>query len=76
MMEELVEHVTGVVCLRCGTLTPVQVTCNWGPLQGARKEFHSPIAIVRCHECGKEGSYLAGEVVAFKTMTNMLHAAA
>lgn len=76
MIEELEEHVTGVVCLRCGILTPLQVSGQWGPSEGARKEFHSPIAIVRCRGCGKEASYLANEVVAFKTMTNTLHAAA
>ncbi len=76
MIEELEEHVTGVVCLRCGILTPLQVSSHWGPSEGARKEFHSPIAIVRCRGCGKEASYLADEFVAFKTMTNTLHAAA
>lgn len=76
MIEDLEEHVTGVVCLRCGILTPLHVLSHWGPSQGARKEFHSPITIVRCQGCGKEALYLAGEVVAFKTMTNTLHAPA
>ena len=76
MIDKLEEHVTGVVCLRCGIITPMQVSSHQGALEGAQKEFHSPIFIVRCHECGKEASYLPDEIVAFKTMTNTLHAAA
>jgi hypothetical protein len=76
MIEEQEEHVTGVVCVRCGMLTPLKVSTHWGPAEEARKIFHSPIAIVRCHACGKEASYLTSEVVAFKTLTNTLHAAA
>jgi len=75
MIETLEEHVTGVVCLRCGILTPLQVSSHWGSSDGTRREFHSPITIVRCRGCGKEASYLADEVVAIKT-TNSLHAAA
>ncbi|MBZ5643131.1 MAG: hypothetical protein LAO19_10255 [Acidobacteriia bacterium] len=76
MIEKLEEHVTGVVCLRCGMITPLHVSGAWGSLEGAREEFHFPILIVRCHECGKEASYLADEIVPFKSMANTLHAAA
>jgi hypothetical protein len=76
VIKELEEHVTGVVCLRCGILTPLQVSAHWGASAAADKTFHSALTIVRCRTCGKEASYLAHEVVAFKTMTNTLHAAA
>lgn len=76
MIEELEEHVTGVVCRRCGMLTPLEVSARWRPTDESAKEFHSTLTIVRCRGCGKEDSYLAHEVVAFKTMTNTLHAAA
>jgi hypothetical protein len=76
MIEELEEHVTGVVCLRCGILTPLKISAHWGSSGQAGQEFHTPLAIVRCRGCGKESSYLANEFVAFKTMTNTLHAAA
>jgi hypothetical protein len=76
MIEEQEENVVGVVCLRCGILTPLQISTHWRTSMGVHQEFHSPVAIVRCHGCGKESSYLPSEVVAFKTMTNTLHATA
>jgi hypothetical protein len=76
MIENLEGQVTGVVCLRCGNLTPFQVSGHRAPSGRGSTDLHSPIAIVRCQRCGKEASYLTSEVVAFKTMTNMLHAAA
>jgi hypothetical protein len=76
MIEELEDHFTGVTCLRCGMRTPLQVPTHWGQSDAAGREFHSPVIIVRCFGCGKESSYLADEVVAFKTMSSPFRSAA
>jgi hypothetical protein len=76
MINEHKEYATGVICLRCGIPIPVQISSHSVPSKGALREIHSPLAIVRCGECGKEASYLENEIIALRTLTNTMHAAA
>jgi hypothetical protein len=76
MSEKSGSKLVGVVCLRCGLRTPLQDSHHGQPSDGAIAEFHSPLFIIRCCECGKESSYLANEVVAFQTMPKAFSSAA
>ena len=50
-----------VVCLFCGLLTPVPES----RFAGAR------VSLIRCHRCGKEAPYPAGEITAAQDMSNI-----
>jgi len=68
MIQEQEEVVTGVVCLRCGTRTPIAVSNDPRLSTGSDRILLFPLTIVRCGECGKESSYLRGEIIAFKAV--------
>jgi hypothetical protein len=68
MSEQLEQKLVGVVCLRCGKHTPVGGSSNGKLSSGGDNMLHFPLVIIRCPGCGKEGSYLAAEIVAFDTM--------
>jgi hypothetical protein len=76
MIEEAEESATGVVCLRCGTHTPLPGSRTGHLSHPVNDSLHFPVHIVRCAGCGKEGSYLAGEIIEFRMKPGFLTTAA
>ena len=64
------ENATGIVCLRCGTHMPLPVYMSKEFSSHGVEAMRFPLFIVRCSGCGKEASYLAGEVVVFPKQQN------
>jgi hypothetical protein len=48
------KHYRAVICLFCGTHTPLPETRPSGDVR---------LAIIRCHQCGKEAPYSAGKII-------------
>ena len=67
MIEDAEEIASGVVCLRCGTRTHLPASGIRNLSRAASDPPRFPLHIVRCEGCGKEGSYLACEIIEFKT---------
>lgn len=71
MIGEQEQDLTGVVCLHCGMHTALSALSGKGPSNGITTAKLNPyLSIVRCHECGKEAPYLAGDIVVFKGTLN------
>jgi|GEM_PF-6548581 len=66
MTQKQEQSFAGVVCLRCGTRTPIVISNDPRLSDRADHILLFPLTIVRCSECGKESSYLRGEIIAFK----------
>jgi hypothetical protein len=56
-----VETYPGVICLHCGFHTPLPESVTGRAATPGLRLF-----IIRCFECGKEGSYFGHEIVPFK----------
>jgi hypothetical protein len=48
------KHFRAVICIFCGTQTPLPETQSSGDVR---------LAIIRCHQCGKEAPYSAGKII-------------
>jgi hypothetical protein len=48
------KHCRAVICIFCGTQTPLPETQSSGDVR---------LAIIRCHQCGKEAPYPADEII-------------
>jgi hypothetical protein len=53
----------GVVCLFCGTRTPIPMSMNRAEAADAGADANLHVSLVRCLSCGKEAPYLASEVI-------------
>ena len=63
MMDELVDEMFDVICLRCGAPIPVPSSARHSGAGHVTSEHCVPAFIARCECCGKEGCYLASEIV-------------
>ena len=66
MIAELEQELMGVVCLYCGLHTPLPVSKARLECTDSLGVSNAALSIVRCHSCGKEAPYLAGEYVVIK----------
>lgn len=76
MAEELQGNLIGVTCLFCGVHTPLHISARVETSTGVVENSSPRLSIVRCCECGKEASYLAHEIIAFKGMSPGINLAA
>jgi hypothetical protein len=63
MIDELVDEMLDVICLRCGASIPVPNSARYSCAGHVTSENCVPAFIARCERCGKEGCYLASEIV-------------
>jgi hypothetical protein len=59
------ENRAGVSCLHCGNYTPLPKETA-GRAIGHKISSSIRLFIIRCHVCGREGSYLGHDVVEFR----------
>ena len=63
MIDDLKAKQAGVICLHCGRHTPLPISVNQGRLVEGFAVLLRRLSIVRCSSCGKEGPYLASDVI-------------
>ncbi len=63
MTQELVDETLEVVCLRCGAFIPVPNSARHSLTGSFTSDHRVPVFIARCERCGKEGCYLASEII-------------
>ena len=56
------KHCRAVICLFCGTHTPLPET---------RSSDEVRFSIIRCHQCGKEAPYPAGKIIDSQEIGNI-----